>query len=270
MKYLNNYSESKRISKVDSKIELITDIAYQLTDDGFKVDIYKGGVATSYSLPHYSSITNRESLNSRIIFIEITYNYYHQYIKVNNLPPDPTITENNFKNYVDEFVKDLNAYNLKVLSYASGPWYSLIKVDKYRHTTSELYIKESNFKNYKLDLIEVIPNKYVYHTSNPIFRDKISEEGLIPKYKSESWLSDTKIDGQVIFAVNSDNKKDWWNSTYDDDIYRIDTTNLKNKWYKDPNFNDGIYKSNYPAIITFDKIPVDSIQLIYKGSGESE
>ena len=51
-------------------------------------------------------------------------------------------------------------------------------------------------------LIEVTPNKCVYHTSNPLFRDKISKEGLIPKGKSESWLSDTKIDGKVIFAVN--------------------------------------------------------------------
>ena len=138
------------------------------------------------------------------------------------------------------------------------------KIKTYNQFNEELTV------NYKLDLIEVIPNKYIYHTSSPIFRDKISEEGLIPKSKSESWLSDTKIDGQVIFAINSDSKKDWWNSTYDDDIYRIDTTNLKNKWYKDPNFIGGINKSNYPAIITFGKIPVTSIELIYKGTGESE
>lgn len=123
---------------------------------------------------------------------------------------------------------------------------------------------------YNSKLIEVIPNRYVYHTSNPIFRDKISEEGLIPKPKSESWLSDTKINGQVIFVVNSDDKKDWWDSTYDDDIYQIDTKNLKNKWYKDPNFINGLYKSEYPAIITFDKIPYNSIKLIYKGTGESK
>jgi hypothetical protein len=127
-------------------------------------------------------------------------------------------------------------------------------------------VKES----FNYNLIEVRPNRYVYHTSNPIFRDKISEQGLIPKGKSESWLSDTKIDGEVIFAINSDDKKDWWNSTYDDDIYQIDTKRLKNKWYKDPNFTDGIYKSKYPAIITFDRIPTSSIRLIYKGTGESE
>lgn len=116
-------------------------------------------------------------------------------------------------------------------------------------------------ENRNSHLVEVIPNRYVYHTSNPIFRDKISKEGLITKGKSESWLSDTKIHGKVIFAVNSDDKDDWWDSTYDDDIYRIDTTKLKNRWYVDPNFD---LEDN--RIITFENIPLNSIKLIYKGS----
>ena len=115
-------------------------------------------------------------------------------------------------------------------------------------------------ENYNSNLVEVTPNKYVYHTSNPFFRDKISKEGLLPKGKSETWLSDTKIDGEVIFAVNSNKEKYVWDSTYDDDIYRIDTTKLNNKWYNDPNFNDGLH------LITFDKIPLNAIKLIYKGS----
>jgi hypothetical protein len=113
------------------------------------------------------------------------------------------------------------------------------------------------------NLVEVEPNKYLYHTSNPIFRDNIAKEGLIPKGKSEAWLSDTKIDGEVIFAVNSDDKEDWFDSTYDDDIYRIDTTNLENKWYVDPNFD-----LEDDRIITFERIPIGSIELIYKGTGE--
>ena len=60
--------------------------------------------------------------------------------------------------------------------------------------------------------------------------------------------------------VNS-NKEDYrFDSTYDDDIYRIDTTKLNNKWYNDPNFDDGLH------LITFDKIPLNAIKLIYKGS----
>jgi len=90
----------------------------------------------------------------------------------------------------------------------------------------DLFILEKKSKN----VIPVKVNRYIYHTSNPIFRDKINSVGLIPQGKSEAWLTDTKIDGKVIFAVNSDNKKDWWDSTYDDDIYQIDTTGLNNTW----------------------------------------
>ena len=125
-------------------------------------------------------------------------------------------------------------------------------------------------ENYNSNLVEVTPNKYVYHTSNPFFRDKISKEGLLPKGKSETWLSDTKIDGEVIFAVNSDKKKDWWDSGYDDDLYRIDTTIIKNKWYYDPNFVTGIYATDKPdKIITFEPIPLNAIELIHKGSGDN-
>jgi len=125
----------------------------------------------------------------------------------------------------------------------------------------EDFLSESNNSH----LIEVKPNKFLYHTSNPKFRDKISKEGLITQGKSEAWLSDTHIDGKVIFAVNSDNKKDWWDSTYDDDIYQIDTTNLKNTWYVDPNF-----KLDAKRIISFENIPAKSIKLIYKGTGDGD
>jgi len=113
------------------------------------------------------------------------------------------------------------------------------------------------------NLVEVKPNKYVYHTSNPIFRDNISKEGLIPKGKSDNWLSDTKIDGEVIFATNSDNSDDWVSWDYDDDIYKIDTSKLNNKWYSDTNY--GFDNKKY--IITFEKIPLDSIKIIHKGTG---
>ena len=83
-----------------------------------------------------------------------------------------------------------------------------MELRKFIATTIREYLNE-NKNNH---LVEVIPNKYVYHTSNPVFRDKISKEGLIPKGKSETWLSDTNIDGKVIFAVNSDDKEDWWDS----------------------------------------------------------
>jgi hypothetical protein len=125
--------------------------------------------------------------------------------------------------------------------------------------TYEDFLSEGSNSN----LTEIKPNKYLYHTSNPMSRDNISKEGLIVQGRSSSWLSDTKIEGKVIFAVNSDNKKDWWDSTYDDDIYRIDTTSLKNKWYVDPNFDSEAHR-----VITFENIPKKAIKIIYKGTGD--
>lgn len=127
----------------------------------------------------------------------------------------------------------------------------------------DLLILEKESKN----LVPIETNRYVYHNSNPIFRDKISSIGLIPKGKSEAWLSNTNIQGKVIFATNSDNKKDWFDSTYDDDIYRIDTELLKNKWYPDPNFSCKSGECKY--IITFEPIPKSAIELIHKGTGDS-
>jgi predicted metal-dependent HD superfamily phosphohydrolase len=120
-----------------------------------------------------------------------------------------------------------------------------------------------------LKLIEFVrtnvkSNKFVYHSSNPYYRESILKEGLIPKGKSETWLSNTKIDDKVIFVSNSDDKNKWFNSTYDDDIYKIDTTGLKNKFFLDPNFNSDLY------LITYDPIPLENIKLIYKGTGNPE
>ena len=125
--------------------------------------------------------------------------------------------------------------------------------------TYESFLNESNSH-----LVEVKSNKYVYHSSNPTFREMIRKEGLLPQGKGDAWLSDTKINGKVIFAINSNNKKDWWDSTYDDDMYRINTTGLENKWYNDPNFD-----VEDKRMITFDPIPAKAVKLIYKGTGES-
>jgi hypothetical protein len=114
-------------------------------------------------------------------------------------------------------------------------------------------------------LIPAKTNKFVFHKSNPIFRDKIDKVGLIPQ-KGEQWLSDTPFNDKAIFATNNDNPKYWFESTYDDDVYQIDTTRIKNIWYYDPNFP---LKGN-DYIVTFDSIPRDAIELIYKGTGENK
>jgi hypothetical protein len=111
----------------------------------------------------------------------------------------------------------------------------------------------------------MIIEKFIYHVSNPMFRSEILSIGLIPKGKSETWMSNTPNIGKVIFATNSSKRKDWFNSTWDDDIYKIDTSKLKNKWYKDPNFSEEEFH-----IYTNEPIPVEAIELIHKGTGKSK
>ena len=72
---------------------------------------------------------------------------------------------------------------------------------------------------------EIIPNKIVVHVSNPMFRDNILKDGL--KAKSGECYRiyvgyGTKCK-PAIFATDSTNKRAWFDSTYDDDIYRNDS-----------------------------------------------
>lgn len=119
-------------------------------------------------------------------------------------------------------------------------------------------------ENHNSKLIPSTTNKYVYHKSSPYVRDKIAIEGLVPQEKGGGWLENTPIEGKVLFATNSDDPDKWFDSGYDDDVYKIDTTNLNNKWFLDPNF--GVEGNQH--IITFEPIPLSSMELIYKGTGE--
>lgn len=103
----------------------------------------------------------------------------------------------------------------------------------------------------------------VFHTSNPFYREQISKEGLIPK--QETWgkafnsdfnkeLGDTK----AIFLM----KNKPYDSGYDDDIYEVELTNLKNNFFDDNCLDNSIY--------TTEPIPKENIKLIYKGSGENK
>lgn len=129
-----------------------------------------------------------------------------------------------------------------------------IKVDWIKNT-----LKESLKKPVKL-------NRYLYHVANPLNRDRIQKNGIIP-YRGEQWLSDTKISGKAVFATNSDNPKDWFDSTFDDDVWRIDTNKIPNiKWFMDPNFD---WDKKHKHIYTQNIIPVNAIELIKTGTGNS-
>ena len=116
---------------------------------------------------------------------------------------------------------------------------------------------------------EITPDKYVVHSSNPSNRENISTTGLQTSlgecyliYADSNYGEDDEC-VPAIFATNSIKKKDLFDSTYDDDIWVIDTERANVQWYKDAHFDGGDTKH----IVTFEDIPVDAIRLIYKGTG---
>jgi hypothetical protein len=131
-----------------------------------------------------------------------------------------------------------------------------------------IYLRESESedKDYSPAGKEIIPNEKVFHQSNPMFRNKIEEQGLKVRagecYKIYAGYGEKCI--PAIFATNSSNKRAWFDSSYDDDVWEIDTTKIPNvKWYKDRH-----YESRSKHIVTFENIPRDAIKLIYEGSGK--
>ena len=131
-----------------------------------------------------------------------------------------------------------------------------------------IYLRESKTeeKEYSPAGKEIIPNEKVFHQSNPMFRNKIEEQGLKVRagecYKIYAGYGEKCI--PAIFATNSSNKRAWFDSSYDDDVWEIDTTKIPNvKWYKDRH-----YESRSKHIVTFENIPKEAIKLIYEGSGK--
>jgi len=143
------------------------------------------------------------------------------------------------------------------------PWY---EYDKNRtekepdfYLDTERYEEELN-ENYSPAGKEITPNKIVIHKSNPKFRDRISNEGLKASagecYKIYAGYGEKCI--PAIFATNSTNKRAWFDSTYDDDVWTINTELIPNvKWYKDRHFES--YKKH---IVTFENIPPEAIELM--------
>lgn len=121
---------------------------------------------------------------------------------------------------------------------------------------------------------EIIPNKIVVHKSNPMFRDEILKNGLKVRvgecyqiYVNREQRDPNKIKCKpVIFATNSTKKIDLFDSTYDDDIWEINTEMIPDvKWCVDRHYGS---KSNH--IVTYQDIPREAITLIYEGTGDSE
>jgi hypothetical protein len=70
----------------------------------------------------------------------------------------------------------------------------------------------------------------------------------------------------AIFATDSMNKEDMFDSGYNDDIWLIDTECAKVTWYRDAHFEGGDYEHH---IVTFEDISPDCLKLIHEGTGKS-
>ena len=136
----------------------------------------------------------------------------------------------------------------------------------------KIVITESQYKKLQEQRVkgdEITPDKYVVHSSNPSNRENISTTGLQTSlgecyliYADSNYGEDDEC-VPAIFATNSVKKKELFDSTYDDDVWVIDTERANVQWYKDAHFDGGDTKH----IVTFEDIPVDAIRLIYKGTG---
>jgi hypothetical protein len=127
----------------------------------------------------------------------------------------------------------------------------------------EIYLIESK-ENYSPAGKEITPNKIVIHKSTPKNRDRILEQGLKVRagecYKTYAGYGEKCI--PAIFATNSVNKRAWFDSSYDDDIWEIDTTMIPDvKWYKDNH-----YEPTKKHIVTFENIPSEALTLKYEGT----
>ena len=115
---------------------------------------------------------------------------------------------------------------------------------------------------------EITPNNIVIHKSNPVWRENILKTGL---QVSAGECYKTYVGYGVkckpaIFATNSTNKRAWFDSTYDDDIWEINTEMIPDvKWYKDRHF-----ESRSKHIVTFQDIPKEALTLKYEGTGSGD
>ena len=147
-------------------------------------------------------------------------------------------------------------------------------MDDYLQENEEMNLQESIRRIVKEELHSPAgdkykPNKYVVHKSAPHWRENIELTGL---QTSVGDCYQIYVGGDVkckkaIFATDSLNDKDMFDSTYDDDIWIIDTECAGVSWFKDIHyFKQGDY--NY-HIVTFKNISPDCLELIHKGTGKS-
>ena len=170
-----------------------------------------------------------------------------------------------------EYIKSFVPFNIEMMGSHVNSCDGYDKLMKRKYTTDDLQesikkvLKE---EDYSPAGKEVTPNNIVIHKSNPMFRDKIMKNGLKVRagecYKI--YVGYGVKCKPAVFATNSTNKRAWFDSTYDDDIWEINTEMIPDvKWYKDRH-----YESRSKHIVTFQDIPKEAITLKYEGTGSGD
>ena len=207
---------------------------------------------------------NLEAIN--LILSEISWDGLCEiWVEYNEVDGDYEIRSKSTKRHFDhdDITKELGYLentlrSMDIRNYIFTPWYVEVCEDEVEFLNED----------YSPAGKEITPNSIIVHKSNPIFRDKIMEEGLKVSagecYKTYVGYGIKCI--PAIFATNSTNKRAWFDSTYDDDIWFIDTRMIPDvKWYKDKHF-----ESTKKHIVTFQNIPKEAITLKYEGTGSGD
>lgn len=105
----------------------------------------------------------------------------------------------------------------------------------------------------------------VLHNAPPAVRESIRKNGLLPQVGDSYSLhydNDTNL-APAIFALDISKTKERYDSTWDDDIWEINTEIANVSWFIDEGAWEG-------CIVTFEKISPKSLTLIHKGTGKSQ
>jgi hypothetical protein len=118
----------------------------------------------------------------------------------------------------------------------------------------------------------IIPESIVVHVSNPNNRESIQKNGLKVSVGEcySSYVGDKYECIPAIFATNSTEEEQIFDSTWDDDIWYIYTDVANVKWFRDAHFRDENHPEYgfYKHIVTFENIPKEAIELHKKGTGK--
>jgi hypothetical protein len=115
----------------------------------------------------------------------------------------------------------------------------------------------------------IIPNRIVYHMTDPEFRSSIAQNGLQARvgdsYSNWSGGQGAKNPIPAIFAFNLDlDDVTGGIENYHADIWAIDTTKIPNRWYEDKHFSFLKDRgTNNPNIVTFENIPSAALSLAH-------